>query len=57
MTIDQRVKVAALQAEGYIITTGPDGVVAKRGNDCRLVLADGSMRRAMGGQSDEVEPC
>ena len=50
MTIDQRVKAAALQAEGYTISTGPDGVVAKRGNDCRLVLADGSMRRAMGGK-------
>lgn len=48
MTIDQRVKVAALQAEGYAITTGPDGVIAKRGNDFRLVLADGSMRRAKG---------
>lgn len=48
MTIDQRVKANALQAEGYTITTGPDGLVAKRGNDCRLVLADGSMRRAMG---------
>jgi len=48
MTIDQRVKAAALQAEGYTITTGQDGVVEKRGNDCRLVLADGSMRRAMG---------
>ena len=48
MTIDQRVKIAALQAEGYTITTGPDGVVAKRGNDCRLVMADGSMRRAIG---------
>ena len=48
MTIDQRVKANALKAEGYTITTGPDGLVAKRGNDCRLVLADGSMRRAMG---------
>ena len=50
MPIDQRVKVAALKAEGFTISTGPDGVVAKRGNDCRLVLADGSMRRAMGGK-------
>jgi hypothetical protein len=48
MTLDQRLTANDLQAQGYTITTGPDGVVAKRGNDCRLVLADGSMRRAIG---------
>ena len=48
MTLAQRLTAERLRAEGHTITTGPDGVVAKRGNDCRLVLADGSMRRAMG---------
>ena len=48
MTLEQRLTANALQAGGYTIKTGPDGVVAKRGNDCRLVMADGSMRRAMG---------
>lgn len=48
MTLDQRLTASALQAQGYTITSGPDGVVAKRGNDYRIVLADGSMRRAMG---------
>lgn len=48
MTLEQRLKANALQAEGYTISTGPAGVLAVRGNDCRLVLADGSMRRAMG---------
>jgi hypothetical protein len=48
MTLDQRLTANDLQAQGYTISTGPAGVLAVRGNDCRLVLADGSMRRAMG---------
>lgn len=48
MTIDQRVKVAKLQAEGYTITTGPDGVVAVKWNDRMVVWRDGSLHRALG---------
>ena len=48
MTLEQRLKANALQADGYTITTGPDGVVAKRGNDCRVIWADGSQHRAKG---------
>ena len=48
MTLEQRLTANDLQAQGYTISTGPAGVLAVRGNDCRLVLADGSMRRAMG---------
>ena len=48
MSLEQRITANDLQAQGYTISTGPAGVLAVRGNDCRLVLADGSMRRAMG---------
>ena len=48
MSLEQRLTANDLQAQGYTISTGPAGVLAVRGNDCRLVLADGSMRRAMG---------
>lgn len=48
MTLEQRLTANALQAEGFTVTAGPAWVVAVRGNDCRLVLADGSMRRARG---------
>ena len=48
MTIDQRVAANVLQAQGYTISTGPDGVLAVRGNDHRVIWADGSQRRARG---------
>jgi hypothetical protein len=50
MSLEQRLTANDLQAQGYTISTGLAGVLAVRGNDCRLVLADGSMRRAMGGK-------
>ena len=48
MTLEQRLKVAALQADGYTITTGPAVVLAVRGNDHRLIHQDGSQHRAKG---------
>ena len=47
MTIDQRVTASKLQSEGFTISVR-DGVLAVRGNDYRLILRDGSVRRAMG---------
>lgn len=48
MTIDQRVTASKLQAEGFTVSTGQAGVLAVRGNDYRLILRDGSVRRAIG---------
>ena len=48
MTLDQRLTANALQAEGFKISTGSAGVVAKRGNDHRVIWADGSQHRATG---------
>lgn len=48
MTLDQRLTANELQAQGFTISTGPAGVVAVRGNDYRLVMADGKQQRAKG---------
>ena len=36
MTLEQRLTANDLQAQGYTITNGLAGVLAARGNDCRL---------------------
>lgn len=48
MTTEQRLTANELQAQGYTISTGPAGVLAVRGNDHRVIWADGSQRRARG---------
>lgn len=48
MTLDQRLTANDLQAQGFTVTTGPDGVLAVRGNDHRLIHQDGSQHRARG---------
>jgi hypothetical protein len=48
MTLDQRLTANALQSEGFTISTGPAGVLAVRGNDCRVIWHDGSQHRAKG---------
>ena len=48
MTLDQRLTANDLQAQGFTVTTGPAGVVAVRGNDHRVIWADGSQHRATG---------
>ncbi|UNY40243.1 hypothetical protein KLEP174_gp75 [Pseudomonas phage vB_PcuM_ KLEP17-4] len=48
MTTNQRKTANELIAKGFKVSTGPAGVLASRGNDCRIVHRDGSMRRARG---------
>jgi hypothetical protein len=48
MTLDQRIKANDLIAQGFTVQETPQGVTASRGNDHRLLLRDGSMRRATG---------
>jgi hypothetical protein len=48
MTLEQRITTQALQSDGFTVKTSGSSVVASRGNDFRLILADGSQRRAIG---------
>jgi len=48
MSLEQRLTANALQAQGFTISTGAAGVVAVRGNDHRVIWADGSQHRATG---------
>lgn len=48
MTLNQRLTTQALLADGFTVKTSGSGLVASRGNDFRLILADGSQRRANG---------
>lgn len=48
MTNNQRDTANMLQAECFTISTGPAGVLAIRGNDCRIIHRDGSQHRAKG---------
>lgn len=48
MTIDQRITVSALQSQGFKIEKESKSIRLVRGNDYRLVMADGSQRRAQG---------
>jgi len=48
MTIEQRLTVQALQADGFAIHQEAKAVRMFKGNDYRLVMADGSQKRAKG---------
>ena len=48
MTIDQRVTVSTLQSQGFKVEQEGKSIRVVRGNDYRLVMADGSQRRAEG---------
>ena len=48
MTIEQRITTQSLQSAGFTVKTSGSSLVASRGNDFRLVLPDGSQKRAKG---------
>lgn len=48
MTIDQRITVSRMQSEGFTVSEKDDAVIIVRGNDYRLVMPDGSQKRARG---------
>jgi len=48
MTTEQRLTVQALQSDGFDIFDEAKSVCIRKGNDYRLVMADGSQRRAKG---------
>lgn len=48
MTIEQRLTVKSLLADGLAIHQEAKAVRMFRGNDYRLVMADGSQKRAKG---------
>ena len=48
MTSRQLETVKALQSEGFEVGDQAKSICMRRGNDCRLVMADGSQKRAKG---------
>ena len=48
MSIDQRITVSKLQAEGFTLSEQSGAVLMSRNNDHRLIHADGSQHRAQG---------
>lgn len=48
MTLDQRITASNLAADGFTISISHAGLIAVRGNDYRVIWADGSQHRAKG---------